>query len=87
MGRAATGHVGVVVRAQVVRGALERMVPDAPAPLRVAVRPAHPGVHAESDGRDERGLAEVAAEAGPEVVVHGVRVHRRRPGVEREPVL
>src|SRR3984885_8279325 len=69
VGGAVIRHVGVVVSAQDVGRPVEWMVTDSPTPLGVTVHLAHAGIHTHAHGADQSGLAEIRAEAGPEVVI------------------
>src|SRR6516165_12282643 len=83
--RTVVRHARMMVFAEDVRRPIELMVPDSPTPLRVAVHLPHARVNTHAHGADQRGLAEVGAEAGPEVVVE-VWPAVQGPGVECEPV-
>ena len=56
-------NLRVVVPTETVRSSLERMVPDPPATLRLAVDLAYAGVDADDDSADECCLTEVGSEA------------------------
>ena len=85
MGGSLIGDVGVMMPAQDVRGAIERMMTDPPASLGVAVHLPEAGVHPQPDRTDEGGLSEVGAEARPEVV-ELVGSPMDRSGVKSHPV-
>ena len=85
MRRTMVRHVWMVMPAQDIWRPIQGMVADTPAALCVTVHLAHAGVNTEGDGADQRGLTNVGAETGPEVVIE-IWSAMERPRVEREPM-
>jgi hypothetical protein len=84
--RSTTGrYVRVVVSAQNIRSAFQRVMANPPTPLGVAIDLADTRVYPDADRADEGGLTEVGTKAGPEVVVQ-VRPTVECASVKRQPM-
>jgi hypothetical protein len=78
-------YMWVVMSAQNVRSAIERVMANSPAPFGVTVDLPYAGVHPDADCTDQCRLAEVGSESGPEVVIQ-VRPSVKGAGVKRKPM-
>jgi hypothetical protein len=75
----------MVMTAQDVWRAVQRVVTDPPTPLGVAIDLTDSGVYPDTDRADESRLTQIGAEAGPEVVVK-VRSSVENASVKRQPM-
>ena len=82
---ASVRYVGVVVSAQDVRSAIERVMANSPTPLGVAIDLANARVHPDANRTYECRLTEVGTKTRPEVVIE-IWPSMEGTGVKRYPM-